>query len=217
MLGPRVTTEQFKHAWLRYVLPLMVFMIAGALLLISVNQPYWKIRLKAPQYPHGLSVTAFVTHLTGDVQELDELNHYIGMKKLGAAARFERTAAVPMVIMSALLLIVASTIHSRWAIVLALPALLFPLFFLVDLQLWLYYYGHTLDKTAALSSAIKPFTPRALGLGLIGQFKTLATIELGFQLSLCASGATLLGLWLHRRAYKARIDDRDDTNREVAS
>jgi hypothetical protein len=67
----------------------------------------------------------------------------------------------------------------------------------VDLFAWLYYAGHSLDPTAALSSSIKPFTPRLLGEGDIGQFSTVASFGLGFYLALIAVllvlAATLLG------------------------
>ena len=56
--------------------------------------PYWSLVLHAPQYPGGLVVNAYINHLEGDVQEIDGLNHYIGMRPLGEAAQFERTEAL---------------------------------------------------------------------------------------------------------------------------
>lgn len=202
LVGPRVPAREFLRRWPRYLLPLLVFLLAGVLLVISSAQPYWNIKMKAPQYPHGLTVTAYLTHLRGDVAELDTLNHYIGMKKLDEGGKLERATAVPALASMALLLVAASFVHTRWAVLLALPALLFPLLFLGDLQAWLYYFGNNLDKAAPLSSAIKPFTPKAIGLGKIGQFRTLAWLDQGFWMSVWASGATFVGLCLHRWAYK---------------
>lgn len=206
VIGPRVQPAQFGRSWARHLLPLAAFLAAGLLLLASTRQPYWRIRLRAPQYPKGLAVKAYVTHLSGDVQELDNLNHYIGMKKLDEGGRLERAAAVPMLMLAAVLLAGAAFVHSRWAVLLALPALLFPLVFIVDLQAWLWYFGHNLDKTAALSSSIKPFTPKAIGLGLIGQFKTYGSLEVGYWMGVTASAITFVGLVLHRRAYKPLVE-----------
>jgi copper chaperone NosL len=84
------------------------------------------MELEAPQYPNGLFLTAYVNHLTGDVREIDGLNHYIGMRPLGEAAAFERAASVWMIIAMFLLVEGAAFIHSKWAVLLAIPAITFP-------------------------------------------------------------------------------------------
>src|SRR5690606_18666660 len=85
--------------------------------------------------------------------------------------------------------------RKRWLAV--APAIAFPIVFVADLFAWLYHAGHSLDPTAALSSSIKPFTPRLLGEGHIGQFSTVANFSYGFYLVLVAVlvivAATLLG------------------------
>src|SRR5262245_49619570 len=62
----------------RLLLPL-----AAAALLISPRHPYWNMKLNAPQYPRGLSLVVYPDHVAGDVEEIDGLNHYIGMRKIG--------------------------------------------------------------------------------------------------------------------------------------
>jgi hypothetical protein len=208
VVGPRIPAAEFARAYIRYLFPLVFFLLAGVILLVSTDMPYWRLTLHAPQYPKGLTVRAYLTHLTGDTQEINELNHYIGMMPLELGGQIERSTAVAALIGVALLLLLASLIHTRWAALLALPALLFPLVFLIDLQGWLYYCGHHLDKKAALSSSIKPFTPHVLGLGRVGQFKTVAMTEQGFWLAVAAAVIVLVGLWFHRRAYKPLADSR---------
>ncbi len=89
----------------------------------------------------------------------------------------------------------------------ALPALLWPFGFLVDLHLWMAHFGTHLDPAAALSSSIKPFVPPVLGEGLIGQFRTVARVSDGWRLSLAAAGIVLVALWFHRAAYKPLRDE----------
>ncbi len=191
-----------------YVLPTAILMLGAMLLIVSIFLPYWRLVLHAPQYPGGLQVELFVNRLAGDVQEIDGLNHYIGMPKLEEAAEFERSFAVLAVVALALLLLAAVFIQNWWAGILALPAVLYPAVFLADLFYWLYRYGHDLDPKAALSSSIKPFTPTLLGEGRVGQFRTTATLEEGFFLALAGSLVILIGLYFHRRAYKPLVEVR---------
>jgi hypothetical protein len=147
-----------------------------------------------------------VNHLEGDVQEIDGLNHYIGMRPLGEAAQLERSISVFAISALALLVLAAIYIHSPWAALLSLPAVLLPVVFMADLYYWLNNFGQNLDPTAALSSAVEPFTPPLIGEGLIGQFKTVAYIDFGLLVASAASLLILVGLYLQRRAYKPLVE-----------
>ncbi|HNS03605.1 MAG TPA: cytochrome C [Anaerolineae bacterium] len=206
ILGPRVPADEMRANRGRYLLPTALFLLAALLLLVSIFQPYWHMTLFAPQYPKGLTVHAYLNNLEGDVSELDGLNHYIGMRPLAEAASFEKSISVIGVVVLVLLVLAAVFVHNRWAALLALPALLFPVIFLLDLQFWLANFGTNLDPTAALSSSVKPFVPKVLGEGLIAQFKTVATPGVGLWLAMLASLLILIGLYFHRRAYKPLVD-----------
>jgi nitrous oxidase accessory protein len=166
--------------------------VAAAALLISPAFPYWKLKLSAPQYPRGLFLAVYPNHVAGDVDEIDGLNHYIGMRKIGTAAERERRIGIPMVVFVAALLMVAAILRSRWPVLLVIPAMVFPLFFLGDLYWWLRDSGLGLDPKAPLSSSIKPFVPQFLGAGKIAQFRTEASLGLGCYLSLFAAGVSLV-------------------------
>ncbi len=182
-----------SRSWLKWLSPIL-FLIAAALLILSINVPYWGLVLQAPQYPGGLSIRVFVNNMTGDadpkldeVREIDELNHYIGMKSLYEAAKVERSIAIPAVLIMVVLLGIAAFWRRRWTWALGIPALLFPIIFLADLAFWMNYYGQNLDPYAPLSSAIHPFTPPILGEGIIGQFKTVAYVDTGWYILVVAS------------------------------
>jgi hypothetical protein len=197
-----------------YVLPTALLMLGAMLQVVSIFLPYWQLVLHAPQYPKGLTVQLYVNRLAGDVKEIDGLNHYIGMRPLGEGGELERSVAVIAIVTLALLLFAAVFIHNRSAALLALPAVAYPLIFLADLFFWLYRFGHELDPKAALSSSIKPFTPTILGQGVVGQFSTVASVQEGFYLAALGSLVVLMGLYLHRRAYKPLFEARQ---REVAA
>ena len=203
--GPRapVTADEKQRAAFR--LPNLLLGAAAVLLLVSMFLPYWKMTLHAPQYPSGLSVEVFVNRMTGDVAEIDGLNHYIGMRPLGEAAQLERAMSIMAVVFLVLLVLAAIYVHSPWAALLALPAILWPFIFLADMYYWMRNFGMNLDPTAPLSSSIKPFVPPILGSGMVGQFETVATFQIGLWLAFLAVGLILAGLYYQRRAYKPLV------------
>ncbi len=208
ILGPRVSREEMQEHADRYRLPMWLFGGAALLLIVSLLLPYWVLKLSAPQFPNGLTVTAYVNRLRGDVGELEGLNHYVGLGSFEDAAAFERSIAIAAIVMLAGLLIAALLIHSRWVLILVLPALLFPFIFLIDLQFWLWDFGHHLDPAAPLAKAVGEFTPPIFGPAEIAQFDTLALPGPGFILALIASVLIAVGLYYHRKAYKPLIEAR---------
>lgn len=206
IIGPRAPAEELAAHRMRYLWPTLCLAGAAILIIISIFLPYWSLVLHAPQYPGGLVVHAYINHLEGDVAEIDSLNHYIGMRPLHEAAQLERSISIFAIGALALLVLAAVFIHSPWAALLSLPAVLLPPVFLGDLYFWLNHFGQNLDPKAALSNAIEPFTPTILGEGVIGQFKTVAYADFGLLIASAASILILVGLYLQRRAYKPLVE-----------
>lgn len=206
IVGPRAPLTDLASDRMRYRWPTLCLTGAAILLIASIFLPYWGLVLHAPQYPKGLSVQAYVNRLEGDVWEIDGLNHYIGMRPLEEAAQLEKSVAIFAISALALLVIAAVFVHSPWAALLSLPAVLLPVVFLADLYFWLNHFGQNLDPNAALSSAIEPFTPTILGEGVIGQFRTVARAEVGLWLAGIAAILIVTGLYLQRQAYKPLVE-----------
>jgi len=205
-MGPRVPQEMLKRERKRFMTPTAIFATSAFLLLISIFFPYWSLTLEAPQYPNGLTVEVYVNHVGGDVQEVDELNHYIGMRSMKDGGVLERTLSILIVAALALLTFAAIYIHSPVAAFFTLPAMLYPLIFLGDLYFWLWNFGTHLDPRAPLSSAIKPFVPPVLGTGMVGQFKTVAQWETGLILAILGALMIPVALYYHRKAYKPLLE-----------
>lgn len=185
--------------------PTTLFVAAAILLAISVLLPYWTLRLTAPQYPDGLTVNAFVNRLEGDVHELEGLNHYVGLSSFEDAAVFERSVSIAAILTLSGLLVAALAIHSRWVLLLVAPAVLFPLFFVADLQFWLWRFGHNLDPLAPFAAAVGEFSPPVFGPAKIAQFDTLALPNVGLLMAVTAGILTAIGLWYHRKVYRPLI------------
>ena len=160
---------------------------AAVLLLAALSLPWWRFNMVAPQYPYGLHVTTWFFGVTGDVHEVDELNHYIGFMPLAQLAGTERHLAFFAGPLALALLAMAASLQTKWRWLLAVPAVSLPLFFVADLASWLKYAGNHLDPHAALSGAVAPWTPNLFGAGGVGQFHTLAVFEAGFYLAVLAA------------------------------
>jgi len=181
---------------------LALAMLAVLAFAISFTLPWWKFTLYAPQYPHGLRLQIALTGLRGDVHEIDMLNHYIGMRHLTQAAPLERAYAGYGVAGVCLAVLVGiSSLGRRTGRLALIPALLFPIGFVVDSFAWLYTFGHQLDPRAPLH--VPPFTPQMFGNGQIGQFMTFAEPASGFWLALVGVALVAAAVEFRQRAVCA--------------
>ncbi len=173
-------------------------LLIGAIIpvFLSIQHQFWRVKVIAPQYPQGLSLYAYVNRLEGDVREIDILNHYIGMKPLEEAAKFERKIAIPAVYAVMICALLSAFLPFRWSRWLAWPLIIFPIAFMTDLYLWLRHYGLNLDPKAPLNHAVKPFVPPLIGKGKVAQFVAYAHLETGFWLALAGSILALIGFFL---------------------
>ena len=134
----------------------------------------------------------------GDVAEVDILNHYIGMKHLAGAAPTERQIAGYGVAAVAVITLVLLALAGRKRnMVVAIPAVSFPLLFVLDSFYWLDTFGHKRDPKAPLR--IGAFTPQMFGNGQIGQFETFARPGYGFWLAIAGVAFALLATFLRSR------------------
>lgn len=206
ILGPRVPADAAPEERWRYWTPTILLVLASLLLLVSLFLPYWKMTLLAPQYPGGLTVEVYVNRMIGDVNEIDGLNHYIGMRPLEEAAQLERSVSMVAIVILAMLLLAAAFTHSKWAALLALPTILMPYIFLADMYFWMRHFGMNLDPRAPLSGAIKPFVPPILGEGMVAQFRTIASFEIGLYLAILSGVLAVAGLYTQRKAFKPLVE-----------
>lgn len=177
----RVASPRPKWDRARWVVPALGA-AGAALFVLSFFRSWWSFWLYAPQYPSGLRLDIALTGMSGDVHEIDLLNHYIGMKHLADAAAVERHLAAYGVAAIAILTVgVLLAAGKRLNKVVFIPAVTFPIVFLADSFYWLYSYGHRLDPHAPLK--IGAFTPQLFGNGKIGQFETYAEPAIGFWLA----------------------------------
>lgn len=132
--------------------------------------PMWSIFLEAPQYPKGneLGIMIYINKVQGaqpnDLQNLNGLNHYIGMKKIDPDAipelRYMPFIVAGLIITGLFTAFAGNrTVLLIWlVVVLAAGAL-----GLYDFYQWLYDYGHDLDPRAAIKIPGMAYQPPVVG------------------------------------------------------
>jgi len=157
-----------------------VAIIATAVLLLGVFvAPLWVIHLKAPQYPQGLGINIWIHKIDGaaphDLQNINGLNHYIGMKAIEPGEipelRFMKYFAAGLSVLAG----AVGLIRRRWALV-AWVVLAVGLsgLGLYDFYKWEYDYGHNLNPHAAIKIEGMSYQPPMFGTKQLLNFQTTA-------------------------------------------
>jgi copper chaperone NosL len=146
----------------------IVLMIAALLMAVAYVAPLWQISLEAPQYPEGLGMSIWIDTITGqkpnDLNSINNLNHYIGMKAIVPDA-IPELRAMPLIVGALLGFgLLAAAVGGRsllyvWTICFTLAAAAG----LVDFWQWGYDYGHNLDPTAAIKVPGLSYQPPVIG------------------------------------------------------
>ena len=161
--------------WVRI---LLVF--CGAALVVVLFVPMWKIDLQAPQYPEGLMLLIYPNKLAGNVDIINGLNHYIGMKTLHTEDFMEFTV-LPYIIGFFATAFIAVTIINRKKMLYALCFLFvaFGISAMYDFWRWEYNYGHNLDPGAAIIVPGMAYQPPLIGFKQLLNFGAYSVPHIG--------------------------------------
>jgi hypothetical protein len=169
------------------------YALAGAslALLLLYLTPLWHIGLKAPQYPEGLGMYIWISRITGekpqDLNSINGLNHYIGMKTI-VPESIPELKVMPLVVAVLVAggLLVALLGRRRllygWAVLFAAGALAG----LADFWKWGYQYGHELDPHAAIKIPGMSYQPPLIGSKQLLNFHATSWPALGGWIAILA-------------------------------
>lgn len=130
--------------------------------------PLWNINLEAPQYPEGIGLRIWLDQITGlkenDLQNINGLNHYIGMAKINPDDIPELNImpyAIAFMILFGLFNAVKGNNKSviTWLILFIILGVIG----MYDFYIWEYNYGHNLDLTAPIKVPGMTYQPPLLG------------------------------------------------------
>lgn len=185
--------------------------VAGLVLALLYVTPMWRIDLGAPQYPEGLGMRIWVHQIQGatpnDLQNINGLNHYIGMAPIHpdeiAELRF-MPWIVAGLIAGALLVAAVGKRALLFGYTAAYAAVAAA--GLYDFWRWEYDYGHNLDPTAAIRIPGASYQPPLIGAKKILNFTAASWPDVGGVAAFVSLGLVLLVVVLEwRRRSAARV------------
>ena len=185
----------------------LLIALASLTLLVSFVVPMWHIKMYATQFPEGLELMVYPQRLTGgnggqDVNEINTLNHYIGMRPL-QQQDFAEMKWIPFALGVFILLALRTAVFGKVGNAVDLLVLFsyFGLFSLGAFQHRLHDYGHHLNPEAPIKVA--PFTPPLIGHNRLANFDVYSYPGLGSAAFLLFGTALVVLVWLDWRAKRA--------------
>lgn len=195
-----------KNNKIKTVTRLLLF-ICGLGLLAVLFTPIWRIDLQAPQYPEGLRLLIYANKLAGNIDIINGLNHYIGMKTLHEND-FVEFKILPGIIVffSLCFMIVAIAGKKKWMNILCMLFLAFGILAMFDFWRWEYDYGHNLNPDAAIIVPGMAYQPPLIGFKQLLNFGAWSVPDTGGWIFI-AVGAVLLGFVIYewRRRKKGIV------------
>ncbi|WP_017754180.1 hypothetical protein [Calidifontibacillus oryziterrae] len=175
-----------------------LLLLAGAILLgISAFFPWWGLDLKATMYPEGLSIIVHPDKLSGEIDILNTLNHYIGMKEISEEG-FPELQYIPYVIWGLVAFLVLDAILGcrKLAYVICLLFLVGGALGVYDMYHWLHTFGTELDPDAPIY--VDPFVPPVIGQNQLANFTTFSSFRIGFYFLVLSAFSVFVGTWGER-------------------
>jgi len=175
----------------------ILLLLAVLTLIPSYFTPLWQISLWAPQYPEGLNMKIWIDHLSGNVDQINGVNHYIGMKHIGVEMFPEFTYLI--YVMGAMIGIgfLFFFIGKKWSLYSFLGLLiLFGMAILADMYRWGYEYGHELDPKAAIKVEGMSYQPPLIGYKQLLNFLAYSGPDTGSWILMGGVGLLMLAVFL---------------------
>lgn len=170
----------------------LITAIASVALLGLFVLPVWRVELAAPQYPEGLGMQIGISNIRGltpnDLDNINGLNHYIGMKRITPSA-IPELRIIPWVVGGLILfgLVVAATGNRKALYVWLGSFALAGAGGLVDFWRWEYDYGHNIDYAHAIIKIPgMNYQPPLMGVKQLLNFTAVSWPDVGGWLALAA-------------------------------
>lgn len=181
--------------------------IAIACIVVLWFVPMWRIDLAAPQYPEGIFMQIWINDVTGDVDIINGLNHYIGMKTIHKED-FREFVYLPIALAAFCLfgLVVFILNRRRYFYIWTGALLLMAALSMYDFWKWEYDYGHNLDPTAPIKVPGMAYQPPLIGYKKMLNFEALSQPDIGgWCFIIAVTLLTCVSIYEWRRAKKMNL------------
>lgn len=187
----------------QWIMLLSVVLLAGVFLF-----PLWQITLEAAQFPGGLRLNIWINKFSGDegggniINNINILNHYIGMQKIEPDA-IPELKYFPWVVYTMMALGIITVflnkarLYATWCVIMIILGILG----VYDFYLWMYDYGHNLDPKAPIKVEGMTYMPPLFGEKdllnfYVKSYPHLATAFLTISILL-----SFIAYWLRKKQY----------------
>jgi copper chaperone NosL len=218
-LFPAIAAEQADRIRVRpsrvavSKIPRILILLASVLMIGVYVFPLWSVRLTAPQYPEGLGMQIRINTVEGatenDLNNINNLNHYIGMKRIEPDA-IPELRIMPWIVAAIIVTGLATAALARRRVLYAWTAgfLAIAIIGLIDFWKWEYDYGHHLDNEhAILKIPGMTYQPPLIGAKQLLNFRAVSLPSLGGILAGLAMALALTAVvlaWRERKFVLAR-------------
>jgi hypothetical protein len=191
----------------RVLIVIATLLLGGAFVL-----PLWAVYLQAPQYPEGLGMLIRINDISGlkpnDLDNINNLNHYIGMKRIEPSSIAE-LRLMPFIVGGLMVLGAAVAVLGRRWMVKAWVALfaVVAVAGLADFYRWEYDYGHDLDtENAIIKVPGMNYQPPLIGSKQLLNFRATSLPAAGGYLLMASLALGVFAIVLDRgRQAPARV------------
>ncbi|RXK52595.1 nitrous oxide reductase accessory protein NosL [Aquirufa rosea] len=182
----------------------VLLLISSLLLPLVVFLPIWKIELDAPQYPEGLTLQIHANDIRGNVDIINGLNHYIGMKTMHKEDFIEFSILPYIIIGFSVLFLLGAWLNRKKLLYTLFGAfVLFGVVAMVDFWKWEYDYGHDLDPNAAIQVPGMAYQPPLIGFKQLLNFGAYSIPDIGGWIFIVIGLMLLTGVILEWRFSKS--------------
>lgn len=182
----------------------LLLVISAALLITVIYLPIWRIELDAPQYPEGLALQIHADGLKGDVDIINGLNHYIGMKTLHNEDFIEFVLLPYVIVGFAVLFLLTALLSRKFLLYVSFGLFVaFGIIAMVDFWNWEYDYGHNLDPNAAIKVPGMAYQPPLIGFKQLLNFGAYSVPDMGGWFFIASGLLLLIGVIMEWRKKTA--------------
>ena len=188
----------------------IIIVFASLLLFLTFFFPLWYIDLEAPQYPEGIGLEIWLNKITGqkpnDLENINGLNHYIGMKEILPDA-IPELKIMPFILIGMIVFGLTTGIIGKrifvytWILLFVLLAAVG----LYDFYLWEYDYGHNLNPHAAIKIPGMAYQPPLIGSKMLLNFNAISMPDISFYILVIVVGLSIISLLLDIKSKKEKV------------
>lgn len=180
--------------------------VSGIAMFVVLLVPIWQIQLSAPQYPEGLSLYIHADKLSGDVNIINGLNHYIGMRELHEQDFIEFAILPYVIVFLGILGVLAALVNRKWLFFcFVIIFVVFGILAIIDFYMWLYDYGHNLDPAAPIKVPGMSYQPPLIGFKQLLNFGAYSIPEKGGWIMISAALLSVIAVIIEIRSKKKKI------------